>query len=117
MTNRNEYQKKYYEEHKEQFKEYNKKWYEKNKDKMKEWKRQYYLDNKEKYDKAHKEWIEKNKSRNRELINKSRRKRAEKLKAEGCINPWSVITKGTDPKYKDNALCNDILDLMGSDKE
>lgn len=116
MTNRNEYQKKYYSEHKEQFKEYNKKWYEKNKDKMKEWKRKYYLNNKDKYDKLHKEWIEKNKDRNIELIKRSRNKRAKKLRSEGCINPWSVISKGAIPKYKEKTLTDDILDLMGSDE-
>lgn len=117
MTNKKEYQKRYYEKHKQQISEYNKKWYEKNKEKMQQWKKQYYLDNKEKYDKLHKEWIEKNKDRNRELINKCRRKRAEKLRSQGCINPWGVISKGKEPKYKEKTLTDDILDLMDSDKE
>ena len=28
------------------------------------------------------------------------RKKAEKLKKEGCTNPWSVIAQGYAPKYK-----------------
>lgn len=94
-----EHRKKYYETHKEQFKEYQKRWNEKNKEKVKEMHHNYYLNHKEEMLKQNKEWCRKNSAKKVEFVKQSRRRRVERLKAEGCTNPWSVIN-GAEPKYR-----------------
>lgn len=117
MISKTEYMREWRKNNKEKVKQYQKKYKENNKEKVKQIVHNYYVKHKEEMHQKNKEWKEKNKDRVREMMNKSRNKRAEKLISEGCINPWSVISKGADPKYKDNTLCDDILDLMGSDKK
>lgn len=95
------YRKKYYETHKEQFNEYQKRWNEKNKEKVKEMHHNYYLNNKEKFYEKHKEWSKKNKKRKVELVSQCRRRRVDRLRAEGCTNAWSVVIKGAKPKYNE----------------
>lgn len=41
-----------------------------------------------------------NKKRASELAQKYRKERVERLRAEGCTNPWSVVVAGKEPKYK-----------------
>lgn len=108
-----EYHKKYREEHKDKIKDYYKRYYQKNKakidGKIKQWnidnpefKKNYYQKNKEMLDAKNKEWRKNNSKRFTELCNNSRRRRVERLKAEGCTNPWAVVSKGEKPKYACN---------------
>ena len=101
-----EMRKRYYEKHKEQFKEYQKRWNEKNPEKVKEMVHNYYMNNKEKYYQQHKEWCKNNRKRKSELVAKSRRKRVDRLRSEGCTNAWNVVIKGDKPKY--NGVNDDI---------
>ena len=96
MKNRKEYNRRYYQEHKEKFNESTKKWYSEHPEKRKE----YYEKNKEKIKLQNKRWQEKNKKRFIELCNKSRTKRVARLREQGCSNPWSVVNNGQEPKYK-----------------
>lgn len=109
----NEYQKRYREKNKERIKEYQKKYYAKNKEKLdersKQWhrdnpdyKKEYYQKNKELVDARNKEWQKKNKKRYIELCNESRKRRVERMRAEGIKNAWDVINKGVKPKYAYN---------------
>ena len=91
--------KRYYEKHKEQQKEYQKKWNEKNKERLKEIRHNYYLNHKEEMLKQNREWCRKNSAKKVEYVKLSRRRRVERLKAEGCINPWNVVSRGVKPKY------------------
>ena len=34
------------------------------------------------------------------LVLEAKRRKAEKLRAQGCTNPWMVITWGHEPKFK-----------------
>ena len=94
------YNKKYYEEHKEKFKESTANYRKQNSEKIKEYNKDYFQKNKEKMYKKQKEWRNKNKDKWIKCICDSRRKRIERLKEEGVINPWSVVTKGAKPRYK-----------------
>ena len=87
-------------------KEYIKEYYKKNKDKINkrtvDWRRkhpEYYEKNKDKILGYNKKWQTKNKKRFIELCCESRRRRVERLRAEGCTNAWAVIN-GAKPKYK-----------------
>ena len=93
---RQEYNKKYYAEHKEEMKENRRIWLENNPD----WKSKYYEKNKENILEKNKKWQQENKKRFIELCQKSRRKRVEKLREEGCKNAWAVVANGATPKYK-----------------
>jgi hypothetical protein len=115
MTNSAEYMKEWRNKNKEKQKEYQKKYNEKNKDRIKKWLHDYYINNKEKMDEKSKEWKRNHKDRTREMVKKSRHKRVEELRRNGVINPWSVIVRGLEPKYK--TLEDDILEIMDSDKE
>lgn len=90
-----EYNKKYYQEHKEKFKEYKRKFLERNPDYVKK----YYKDNKEEIYKSQRKYQIKNNKKFIELCCESRRRRVEKLRANGCINAWAVVN-GAEPKYK-----------------
>lgn len=109
-----EYHKKYYLEHKEKYNERSKKDYQERKEFYNELGKKYYQEHKEELKKRHKEYYEKhkeiikdqtktwkqnNKKRWVEICSNNRKKRVERLKKEGCINPWSVI-RGYEPKYK-----------------
>lgn len=96
MYSHKEYMRKYYQEHKEEMKEYKKKWLEKNPDYPKE----YWQKNKDKLYEGQRKYQKENKKRFTELCNASRKRRVERLKAEGCINAWSVVSAGAEPKYK-----------------
>lgn len=96
-----EYSKKYYQEHKEYFREHNKKWRDENPEKQKEMRQEYYQANKEKCNDFQKKWRNKNKSRWVELCGKSRTRRVERLRADGCTNAWCVVNNGAKPKYKE----------------
>lgn len=97
MYNHREYMKKYYQDHKEQMLEYTKNWY--NSEKGKQWKKEYWQKNKEKLYEQQRKYQKKNSKRFSQLCQESRRRRVERLRAEGCINAWAVVN-GAEPKYK-----------------
>lgn len=97
MYNHKEYMKKYYQEHKEEMLENKKKWLEKNPDYTKE----YWKKNKDKLYEQQRKYQKKNKKRFVELCNASRKRRVERLKEEGCTNPWAVVSAGKEPKYRE----------------
>lgn len=117
-------------ENKEKTQGYNKQYYEKHKDKLKEYNKQYYAAHKDEVLLKHKIWCANNKEKVRAAVKKyrqlhpevgkaainkfrakvnwteycaqKRKERVEKLKAQGVINPWKVVAKKEEPKYKDN---------------
>lgn len=93
-----EYNKKYYKEHKEELNAYKKEWYKDNP----EWAKEYYKRNKDKIYEYQRKWQKKNKEKFSKLCGDSRKRRVERLREEGCINPWNVINKGAEPKYASN---------------
>lgn len=108
-----EYWKEWRKNNKEKIKKSNKRYYEKNKEKLnekamqwyrehQEWQKEYYEKNKEKIYESNKKWREKNKDKFAKLCNDSRKRRVEKMKADGIINPWGVINKGEEPRYASN---------------
>lgn len=74
---------------------------EKTQEYYKQYRKKYYQDHKEYFKEKQKEWRKNNPERTKELVKYHRNKRAEKLMAEGVINPWSVIIKKTAPKYEE----------------
>ena len=60
----------------------------------------YYLNHKEKIKENNNKWRANNKKKVVELVAKSRRKRIDRLRAEGVVNAWSVVNYGKEPKYK-----------------
>lgn len=91
-----EYNKEYYKKHKKEMLENREKWLENNPN----WKKEYYEKNKEKILKNNKEWQKNNKKQFIKLCQASRQRRVDRLKAEGCSNPWAVVSNGATPKYK-----------------
>ena len=75
---------KYMEKFKEKHPNYAKEYYEKNKEQIYEQQKTYRQNNSKKVSK---------------LASDSRKRRVEKLKEQGCINPWYVVTKGGEPKF------------------
>ena len=88
---------------KEKQKEYMREYRKKNREKMNEYARKYYEEHKEeigeKNKKHHAKFIENHNWS--EYCSNVRKKRVERLREEGCINAWSVVTKGDKPKYKE----------------
>ena len=64
-----------------------------------EYRKEYYQKNKEKEYEKQREWQTKNSKQFSRLVQDSRRRRVEKLRAEGCTNAWNVVLKGAEPKY------------------
>lgn len=110
----NEYHREYYAKHKEKIKEQRKKYYQNNKEmhlaKSKKWKD----NNKEKVREYSREYMKqhpeigkkcsdnfKAKHNWYEYCKEARKRRAERLKAQGITNPYAVIN-GAEPKYKEN---------------
>lgn len=93
-----EYSKKYYQKNKEKTREYNKEYREKNKESIKERNRKYHEEHPDANRKSYENFIAKNNWV--EYCSNARKRRVEKLKAEGCTNAWSVVVRGTEPKYK-----------------
>lgn len=75
---------KYIEKFRETHPNYAKEYYEKNKDKI--------YEQQTKYRKANSKKVSK-------LAQDSRKRRVEKLKEQGCTNPWYVVLKGAEPKF------------------
>jgi glycerophosphoryl diester phosphodiesterase len=105
-----EYYKKYRAEHKEQYKEYSRTSYEKYKEayreRSKKWYKEhpnyrhdYYMQNKDKAKASMQNWRANNKKRWTELCNNNRKKRVDRLKAQGCVNVWAVINGGAEPIF------------------
>ena len=97
MYNHREYMKKYYQEHKEEFAKRSKEYYEKNPD----YKKKYYEQHKQQISENNRKWREKNRDKFSKLCAESRRRRVEKLKEEGCKNPWNVVVNGAEKKFKE----------------
>lgn len=76
-------------------KKYLRKYYQKNKDKFKEYNSKHYQTSKE----QRKKYIAKQ--------NEWRHKKVEKMREQGIINPWSVMS-GAEPKYSEGNNGNDI---------
>lgn len=93
------YKQEYYQKNKDKFREWNKRWREQNPEKAKEISHKYWVENKERLYQQQREYQKANKERFVELCNNSRRRRVEKLRAEGVTNAWAVVTKGDKPKY------------------
>ena len=74
--------------------------YNKNLDKIKIYRQKYFQENKEQIYAKQKEWRNKNKDKWLKSISDSRKRRIEKLKEEGVLNPWGVVIRGSKPKYK-----------------
>lgn len=66
----------------------------------KEYSKKYYQEHKEYFKEKQKEWRDNNPEKWRETVKRNRNKRVERLIAQGCINPWSVVIHGYDPKYE-----------------
>lgn len=94
--------------------DYHKEYYQKNKEKIKERAKQWKKDNKEKhsehckkYRETHKEAVKKNmedfkaKHNWSEYTVNSRKRRFERLKAEGVKNAWDVILKKAEPIFEE----------------
>lgn len=71
-------------------------------EKRKEYAKKYYQEHKEYYKEKQKEWRIKNKHRWKELCAENRKKRVARLRGQGVINPYAVIRKKAEPKYKEN---------------
>lgn len=95
MFDKKEYSRRYYKKNKDKIKEQQKKWYEKHPN----YKKELYQKNKDKIYQQQTEYRKKHKQRFTELCIASRRRRAERLRAEGITNPYAVIN-GYQPKYK-----------------
>ena len=78
-----------------------KKYCENNKEKVKQIHHEYYLKHKEYLHQKNLEWIKNNKERFINSVNKSRRKRVEKLREQGVKNAWAVVNYHQEPKYKE----------------
>lgn len=87
-----EYVRKYNENNPEKKKEYARKYYEKNKDKWKE--RQENGESMKRFKEKH-DWVK--------YCSEARKRRVEKLRNEGCINAWSVVSGSAKPKYKEGS--------------
>ena len=70
-------------------------------EKQKEYAKKYYQEHKDYFKKQQKEWRTKNKHRWQELCAENRRKRIARLREQGVTNPYAVIHKKSEPKYKD----------------
>jgi hypothetical protein len=141
MFDKKEWGKEYRLKNKEKIQEYNRNYYlnnkEKQKEKQKERMHNYYLNNKEKTKKynreyylAHKEELAK---KNREYIKnhrdlfvksimESKKRRVERLRAEGVSNAWNVVNYGHPKKYDPkigliDLETNDLIAIFNSYKE
>ena len=96
-----EYRKKYYEENKDKELENKRRYYEKNKERFREYGRNHYANNKERYKLNLLKRCEREGVTPTQIVQKSKKKRVEKLRSEGCINAWCVVNRKHAPKYKE----------------
>ena len=94
------YDKEYYQKNKEKELEKNKEYKIEHKDFYKEYYKKYYQKHKKEMTENSKRWGENNKEKKYQIIQKSRRKRVEKLREQGITNAWNVVLYGKEPKYK-----------------
>lgn len=71
-----------------------------NLDKLKQYHKKYYQEHKEEIHAKQKEWRDKNKEKWIKSLCDSRKRRIERLKADGVTNPWGVVMRGSKPKYR-----------------
>lgn len=116
------YNREYYEKNKEKIRKWQYEYYVKNEEKMKEYRKKYYQEHKEELNKKSREYIKTHKEAYVKSIMESKKRRAERLRQEGVINPWSVINKGA-PKQYDPKIgvidleTNDLIAIFNSYKE
>lgn len=69
---------------------------------IEEKRKKYYLEHKDYFRQKQKKYRQtpEGKKENVLSVTKSRKKRVEKLRKEGCINAWSVVNNGKPKKYK-----------------
>ncbi len=71
-----------------------------NLDRLKQYHKKYYQEHKEEIYEQQKEWRKNNKDKVLKSIAESRKRRIERLKADGVTNPWGVVIRGSKPKYR-----------------
>ncbi len=71
-----------------------------NYDKLKRYQKKYYERNKDKIYEQHTEWRANNREKLVKCAVDSRKRRIERLKEEGVLNPWGVVMRGSKPRYK-----------------
>ena len=79
IQERKEYDKKYYQEHREQRIKNSQEWRDDNRDKIKEWRSRKYWQNKEKELADHKIWVENNRQKSRDIDKNYRERNKEKI--------------------------------------
>jgi hypothetical protein len=85
---------------KEYMREYQKKYRETHREKLNARQRKYYANNKDKYKKSILKRCERDGTTPTEIVLNNKKRRVDRLVAEGVINPWSVINRGAAPKYE-----------------
>lgn len=71
-------------------------------DSLKRAKKKYYELNKEELALKNKKWREEHKEEFKKMCKESRKRRVERLRAEGVSNAWSVVLYGVEKKYDKN---------------
>lgn len=69
-------------------------------DKIKRYQKKYYEENKNKIYEQHTEWRKNNREKLVKCAVDSRKRRIERLREEGVLNPWGVVMRGSKPRYK-----------------
>lgn len=111
MFDLKEYRRQYYQAHKEERREYNKEYYQDNiekfREKNKRWQKEHpeyrkenYKKNKEKIYESQTKYRHNNSKKVAQMVSVCRKRRVERLRAEGIINPWAVISGKSKPKYR-----------------
>ena len=96
-----EYMRRYYQGHKDELREKKKQKRHENLEEYRERARKYYKEHKDVVYGYQKKWISKNRKKFADLCHESRRRKVERLRAEGVTNAWCVVVTGDTPKYKE----------------
>lgn len=91
-----EYMRKWNAEHREHLSEYRKKDRLEHPEKYKA----YYEKNKDRIYKTNTKWRKNHSKEFTKLVANARKRRVERLRAQGCTNPWMVVVNGAEPKFK-----------------
>lgn len=117
-----EYNHMYYEKNKERLKEYQRTYAIENEEKVTEWRKKYYQEHKEELDKKNREYIKNHRDLFVKSITESKKRRVERLRAEGVSNAWQVVNYGHPKKYDPkigliDLETNDLIAIFNSYKE
>ena len=96
----NEYMRKYYQKNKDRINEQRKQKRHENAEEFNKKRREYYAKHKDAIYKSQRKWVAKNKKLFSKLCQESRRRRVERLKAEGIKNAWEVAVFNKEPIYE-----------------